>query len=441
MKRIQLNLDTIIRECSNMPILARDYFYYFSLQNRENIHEIFKYKKFNDDFTNTLSCNNNGEHIIGHIGPSYDEFLEKLVKLLGLEYKDDLKDDDDLTRMLLERVEVLKGIKSERELQIEFPLLYNDLINGRRYYNDLQKIRTQEGYNEEQVSSGEHYYYSCALKKNLQNFIETQSVMYTRYVTDRKKLKELQESKSYNGYIKKNFNMPKLYMYVMHEYLSYCERIEDIVEIRKYLGLIKRYLASDTDKKVHIVTNDGIYVDIDNIKERYYDLEKKAKQDSRIVEWVLLPQGRDYTKVRQKGPSKKIKITPEEVQRLTEVGENKTNFYESTPYKVKAIGLKKYRGYVAYIYQNGEVILDREFNIIQPKSAEGDAIYNIKARDFETLSKENKTDLMKNPKVKRIIHTKRWQDKVSKIIEKEATEKEKEESKQLIKRLQTKRST
>ena len=441
MKKIQLNLDTLIRECSNMPMLARDYFFYFSLENRENIHEIFKYKKFNDDFTDYLSCNNNGEHIIGHIGPSYEEFLEKLIKLLGLEYNEELIDNDDLTKRLLERVEVLKNIKSERELFNEFPLLYNDLVNGRRYFSNLQKIRREEGYKEEEVASGEHYYYSCALKKNLNNFIETQAVMYTRYVTDRKKLKELQETKSYNSYIKKNFNLPKLYMYVMHEYLVYCENTDDKNEIKYYLDLIKKYLSSSTDKTVHIVTNDGYYIDIDNIKERYNNLEKKIKQDNRLVEWVLLPEGRDYSKVKSTGTRRKLKVSTEELQRLINVGEDKTKFYESTPYKVKAVGLRRYRGYVAYIYENGEVILDREFDNLHPKSAEGDAIYNMKAKDFETLSKENKTILMKNPKVKRIVHSKKWQDRVTSIIERLATEEDIESSKELIKKLQTKRST
>lgn len=439
-KKIQLNLETILRECSNNTLLSREHFYYFSLENRENIHEIFKYKKFNDDFTSTLSCNREEGYIIGHIGPSYNEFLEKLIKILNLEYSDDIKDDDNLTKKLLERIEVLKSIKTENDLLKEFPLLHKDLINGRRYYNDLQKVRKQEGYSEEQLASGEHYYYSCALKKNLHNFIETQTVMYTRYVTDRKKLKDLQSTKSYNAYIKKNFNMPKLYMYVMHEYLSYCEKTDSFKDIKYYLNLVKKYLDSGIDKNVHIVTNDGLYIDIDNIKERFYDLEKKTTQESKLVEWVLVPQGRDYTRVASTTHRRKIKISPEELERLRSVGEDKNNYYESTPYKIKAIGLKRYRGYVAYIYENGQVILDREFNIMHPRSAEGDAIYNIKSEDFESLSKENKKVLMKHPRVKRIVHTKTWQDKVDEIINREGTEEEKTSTKQLIKRMQTKRS-
>ena len=68
----------------------------------------------------------------------------------------------------------------------------------------------------------------------------------------------------------------------------------------------------------------------------------------------------------------------------------------------------------------------------------GDAIYHLSVSDFETLSKFDKQILMKHPRVGRMNHTNTWEERVSRIIEREATEEEKVESKKLVKRLQDK---
>ena len=121
------------------------------------------------------------------------------------------------------------------------------------------------------------------------------------------------------------------------------------------------------------------------------------------------------------------------------MGEKKKTFYEGTPYVGKAVGLRKYRGYVAYIYKNGKVILDREYNDDNPKSAVDNAAYIIEARDFEELSREEKPELIRNPKASRKYHTATFEKRIMDIIEKEGTEQEQEDSKCLVNRLRTRR--
>lgn len=116
-KTVDISLQTLLRECLIKKELERDFYYSFRLANRKNINEIFKYKKFNEDFTDRLACYNTGENIVGIIRPSYSEFLEKLQIYLNV--KPTTKDDDNLTKKLLERVEVLKNIKTEKELKNE----------------------------------------------------------------------------------------------------------------------------------------------------------------------------------------------------------------------------------------------------------------------------------------------------------------------------------
>ena len=102
---------------------------------------------------------------------------------------------------------------------------------------------------------------------------------------------------------------------------------------------------------------------------------------------------------------------------------------------LKARGLKKYRGYVAYIYENGRVLLDREYDEKAPSSAKGNAIFAIKAIDFGALSRLDKTTLRKNPKVQPIDHRGYWKDRVNELIYTEGKEEEKEASITLVKKL------
>ena len=161
-----------------------------------------------------------------------------------------------------------------------------------------------------------------------------------------------------------------------------------------------------------------------------------------MVEWVLIPEGRDYKRVKKnEKPSedKTFIFNYEEIQRLRQLGEKKKTFYAGTPYIAKAVGLRKYRGYIAYIYANGKVILDREYNDDNPKSAVDNAAYIIDAKDFEELSRVEKPELIKNPKASRKYHTDTFETRIKAIINKPGTEEQQEEAKQLVHRLKTRR--
>ena len=110
----------------------------------------------------------------------------------------------------------------------------------------------------EELAIKEHYYYSCGMRQSLENFVKTQSEVYRRFIDRRHELKAKQEKTSYNGYIIKNFDMNKVYMDTMHEYLKICEGSNNKELIKFYIGLIERYLESDKDKSVSITTDENI---------------------------------------------------------------------------------------------------------------------------------------------------------------------------------------
>lgn len=439
-----LSLNTLIRECSKNPQEARNLYGFFDSINRERIHEAFSYKKFNDDFIDNVTCYNDGKYQIGVIRPCYEEFLCKLVILLNVKVTKPLIDNDDLTKKLYERLEVLKSITSEIELRKEFPFLYKDLQDGRRFIKGVEAQREfdDEKKFEEELAEKEHYYYSCGMRRSLSNFVKTQAEVYRRFIDKRHELKQKQENTSYNGYIVKHFDMNRVYMYTMHEYLKICEKSNDKELIKFYIDLIERYLRSDKDKRVSIITDENIRVDISSIIIRLENIKKRVSDNSNLVEWVLIPEGRDYKRVKKnEKPSedKMLIFNYEEIQRLRQLGEKKKTFYEGTPYIAKAVGLRKYRGYIAYIYANGKVILDREYNDDNPKSAVDNAAYIIDAKDFEELSREEKPELIKNPKASRKYHTDTFEARIKTIINKPGTEEQQEEAKQLVHRLKTRR--
>ena len=439
-----LSLNTLIRECSKNPQEARNLYGFFDSINRERIHEAFSYKKFNDDFIDNVTCYNDGKYQIGVIRPCYEEFLCKLILLLNVKVTKPLIDNDDLTKKLYERLEVLKSITSEIELRKEFPFLYKDLQDGRRFIKGVEAQREfdDEKKFEEELAEKEHYYYSCGMRRSLSNFVKTQAEVYRRFIDKRHELKQKQENTSYNGYIVKHFDMNRVYMYTMHEYLKICEKSNDKELIKFYIDLIERYLKSDKDKRVSIITDENIRVDISSIIIRLENIKKRVSDNSNLVEWVLIPEGRDYKRVKKnEKPSedKMLIFNYEEIQRLRQLGEKKKTFYEGTPYIAKAVGLRKYRGYIAYIYANGKVILDREYNDDNPKSAVDNAAYIIDAKDFEELSREEKPELIKNPKASRKYHTDTFEARIKTIINKPGTEEQQEEAKQLVHRLKTRR--
>ena len=257
----------------------------------------------------------------------------------------------------------------------------------------------------------------------------------------RHKLKEKYDNTRFNSYIKNNFDLNKLSMFIVHEYLCACEVSNDRSEIISYLEKVELYLKNKKlDKSVSIFTDTGIEINYDVIEERIASIKNRLKATESTVNWVLIPRGRDFKKV---GKSKTTKarttlMNYKEIEELQKVGNAKNSFYEKTNYKAKVVGLGKYKGYIGYIYENGEVILDMEYDDNRPKTAKGNAIYNMYVSDFEDLSRQSKKTLQKDPRVKRFCHVSNWQDKVKDIIKREASESDKHNTSVLIKRLKRK---
>ena len=417
-----ISLQDIIETCSNGKKKDKEILEDFSMINRENIHEIFKYKKFHDDFTDYLTIYKDEENddILGTIRPCYREFLAKILKDLNI--KGERKDDQDLTEDALKQIEKLSDIKTIRELEKEFPELYKKLVSGRLYMMEVEKKRPEE----KKILS--HYYYSCAMKKSLPGFLKTQAEAYKRYITDRYNygLKTLEVD--YNEYIKEYFDTEKLALYIADRYLSICENTDDLNIIDKYLPTLKKYKESENyNRRVYVKNKDNKELSDYDFEYRMICLQNKVYElRHRKVDWEITKPSPTVKNTTSK--PRQLRIPSEQVQRVREIGAAKEKFYHEHTPKLIITGLAGLEGYIAYVYENGEVILDKTSDY--PKNA---ALFNIKVVDFDTLTKLDSKKLKKHPKAIWKPHKEGWQKEIEKIITRKATEEEKEQVKEFTK--------
>lgn len=444
-----ISLSILINQCANTKQNDK-YLRDINHATGEIIHDIFKYHKFNYGFSRYLEFKSI-EGNIGFIRPSYKEFLNSICLFLNLPQDIKIEDTDKLTDALNLRIAKLKEITNERELKEEFPQLYYDLREGRKYMSFLDTYKLAHG-EDEFYKESKHYYYGSALKQNLNRFITTQVELYRRFVNKRQEYKRKIEDINYNDYIMKYFDKDKVAFYAAYSYLQSSKQVNDD-EKMEYYRVVENYLKSNYDKSVSLVIKQK-EIDIkelirDYIKTRYdkdinttdinsyEDLQNILKQaQEEYVGWVIIPGGKDLSKVKASSSSRyrQLELPEIELERLRTIGQGKNAFYEETNYLAKIVGLMKYKGYVAYIYPNGQILVDREYIEKSPKSATGFAIYNLRVEDFELLSKLDKLKLMHHPKVKRIVHSGNWQDKATSIIEQKGTENDLKKAKKLIRK-------
>ncbi len=441
-----ISLRTLLRECKKVDISDEKIKRHLSEKNGKNIHDVFSYRFYEDDLVDTLDIYHDGNHIIGYIIPSYNEFLQKLCKrLLKGPISEHIEDNEELTSLLTQRLNLLKSLRMPLELCTEENAFYyiNDYFSkGKKYHRRIKQLERLGQENTEEYRNLKYFYYSRAFYPMYEKYIKVvQKLFYENLITKRKEYKKLIETKCFNKIINNYFDMNKVAMYIVHTYLVKCEESTDHNIIAKYYKLVEKYRDSnDYSKTVSLTTDEGIILNWDNLQLRMKYIEQKLQEYEVEVNWEIVPSSKK-TIIKQQGQAKSITLTEEQTKKianLQQTGIEKREFYEETPYLLKARGLKKYRGYVAYIYENGRVLLDREYDDNAPSSAKGNAIFAIKAVDFATLSRLDKLSLRQNPKVKPIDHRGYWRERVNELIYSDGSEEEKESAKNLVKKIKEK---
>ena len=341
-------------------------------------------------------------------------------------------------------------------------MLFEDLKNGRILINGIrQRLRNIDKdtsltpleimAEKDELKKAEKQYYKYALspgmyaKEHKDEFIYKQVVLYTRFVEKRHQYKELIEKNNYTKYIENNFDKNKTALLVVNGYLDAMETTKNRDKKLKYYNLVELYLNSEkVDRNAEIIV-DGNTINYNTISAKAKLAYNKLNRATIEVEWELLPTGSGYkTGLGTKGRS--ISMPQDELEKLKEknekrikVGREQTEYFNNTNYVAKAIGLKKFKGYFAYMYPNGVVVLEKDFKEKYPSTADG-AIYTMHAKDFELLSGIGKTDLIYNPLlIDHNYHNGDWKSKIDAYINQEGQQDDIEYTKTLIKRLEDKK--
>ncbi len=448
MKKIpmaELSIYTLINECRKDNISKDDCYKYFNAKNKENVHKVFGYRKYNYNFTDYVTCYHDGSKIIGYIRPSYDDFLRNLCLFLNIPITGEIVDNEELNTLLMSRLNFLKNIRNVWELKEFFPIIHQDYIDGRKLYAQIEAKKPKEDedsseYDKERKTYFRHALHPCFInsENSKQDFMGIQIEFYNRLITRRKEYKKLIESKCYNAFIGQFFDINKVALYTVHIYLTKCETSQDLETIKKYYKLVEKYLEEKEYKKnISIRVGEDI-IDWYNINSRMKAVKRMVSQKELTVNWKILPLKKgEHLHMKQEGTPKETLLNYEEIEALRTFGERRNRFYENSNYYRVAIGLNKLKGYVAYFYLNGEVILDRIYDNTL-KSAKGNRWFNINYIDFEELSKLGKSELKERIPVGEHsgYHSKYWMNKVSKITNKETTKETEEGVKSLIKKLE-----
>ncbi len=443
---VELSLETLLRECISPLYEGKESSvrFAFNSQNNENIHQVFKYRRYTDTFSDLLTVNlqkkNDGKRYL-YFQPSYNEFLIKLQIILNIRI-DDLLNEEKVEKALKERIQVLKETKDLSDLKRKFPEIHKDYKAGVSKLDEIS-ARKKHSYRlspkaKEDLDNEERYVYRCAILRNFKKFRDRQVTFYTRCIAQRKELKERYENQTYNGFINSGFDKDRLFMYLIYKYLCKCEQLQNKKEIQAYIDIVEDYLKSDKDKSFKLTSDTGEIISLALIEDKLEKVKKRIDDTSYNLPWVIAKPGKPVEVVRsstKKKPYRETIFNQKQLQNLRNAGARKEAFYSANVPEIRVIGLEKYNGYMGYIYPNGKVVLDKVYNSNAPSTATGNAIFIVDAKDFETLSRKDKTSLSKDPRVRKLTHRGAWEERVKEIIDKEGTKEEIAQAKSLIKRI------
>ena len=103
----------------------------------------------------------------------------------------------------------------------------------------------------------------------------------------------------------------------------------------------------------------------------------------------------------------------EDEEKLLKLFMTKKQLYESTNPLYRIKGKNTFAGYIAYIYANGRVILDRFYDKQNDSNlALGHAVYAMNMQEFYELSKLSKTEIIRNNLCRRYVHRGNWAKKI-----------------------------
>ena len=357
----------------------------------------------------------------------------------------------DTIDLFLNRCEELRNITSSKKLEKQYPTLYKAFLKEKALYKRFNYL-ISKGYNEKDAfKSLVNTSYFKEDNKIEQAIDDTKKMYSTKEFCNlyANMFIELFNSyKEYSTHINEHtidvFNNEKLLdnsfeRYIVRRYIDLISRLKNVEDKQKYLYYITGFFnehKNETNDEIADLYNKYIDILIENPElkiinykrdefetftqeeiDEYMDLELKDskanwsyfeedEEDERIAKAI-------YNEVKNIKDNKKREKTIEERKSL--YIKKKELFDPKFKYRTVQ-GTNAFDGYLAFIFPNGKVILERFFERHKDGTeviATEQAIYVMNILEFYNLTNLSKTKIIRDKLCKRYIHKGDWEKRVT----------------------------
>ncbi len=475
---VELSIETLINECSsNQPQLRKE-IHLISELYKQAIINIANRTKYKESFLTSFKIKTSYKDSETRMFISPTGYLTRLKQILGckspsLDYNDMI-----LRNELLASLDTLKSINTQEELKEKFPEIYHDYVFGIEAYSKIKDYENNHDINlpevKERLSYQRRQFNLYGLDTRFRRFIDNQYTLYRNLVVRRQFVERYANEHvidvtNFEGLDKERFEL-----YLASKYLDKLKEVEDTHEKQQCLYYVSTYIRETKTSNISIIDENGQIITFKKLLQRYRNILRNNSMLRPIdeersyykgyngkhvensvkkhflsgVNWIIVPKGDgralDQHVIDSLNEGYNY-LSPEEreeqIKKRYATYERKMRFFEQTPYIEKVFGIGKFKGYIAFIYENGEVLMEKFFNDKANYFPTIDeAIYNIRVADFERLSRLTKATLMKTPGCYRIVHKGKWEQRGQEVVDKPITKESQEEVKQLLKTLKSKKA-
>ena len=475
---IELSIETLLNQCASNRQLFENEISLLRKLYYEDITRIVKWNKAYADFLKGFRIITNYKNSQTNIFISPKTYLEVIKKALNVNNTSIDFNDRTLSIELMTKIKELKSITSVEELKTKFPVIYEDYqlsftsyakikAYERKHKNDSDQQQVQNTIDEQFT-----HYRLYGLDTNFNSFINKQSEMYRRFVTQRTFVEGHTNRMTIDFSMFTGLDKEKFELYLADKYLTKAQESQDEQIKQECLYYVTTYIRETKISCISIQNDEGKNISFKSILKRYkrilkgnptlrpIDEERSHFENYHYkhvinhvkkyfftdVNWQIVPPGtqEEQDKTVISSLNRKYNyLSPEERKKIIlekyAVYERKKAFFENSGYIYKIFGINAFDGYIAYFYPNGEVLMEKFFDdYANCIPCVDEAIYNIHITDFETLSKFDKITLIKNQRCKRIIHRGNWEERGQLILSKPITDDSTQIVQEEIKRLNLK---
>lgn len=475
---IELSAKTMLEECSSDKVQLSNEYALLRKIVFDRVSNIVGWNKAYSDYLQGFRIITDIKTSEARIHISPNGYLSNLKNALNIKNPSLDYNDRELNKELYLKLRELRNIKSSVELKAKFPLIYSDYILS---YSSYAKIKDYERKHspvtpdiqaviDNQISLYRHY----GLDTDFKEFIEKQTKLYNRMISQKNFVERtLNETfidlRQFTGLDKEKFEL-----YLADKYLDLAINAEGDELKQQLLYYVTTYIRetiandivikNDCGKEVtfkqllskykRFLKKNPIIKPLDEERSHFENYHKKHVENHvkkyfiTGVNWQIVPPGVEDTEFDKKAISAlnrrynylSLEERKAKIKERYEIYYRKKRFFDNSGYKRRILGINTFFGYVAYVYPNGEILMEKYFDDeINYLPTKNEAIYNLHAVNFEALSKLDKITLMSTESCSRIIHQGNWEEKAQAVIDRPATPESEEAVKKLILSLEQKK--